>query len=392
DYPPLAADRPGAPLATWAIVHTLFEGSQRALFSMLFGAGMLLMVGRLQALDPAASVAGIYYRRILLLMAFGVVDAFVLLWPADILLTYGWCGLLLYPLRRLRARTLLLLALGVIALAAGLRAADWSEAVGLEREYRAAADTGAEMAAERRADWERREARARPRADDGKIAESIRIIAGGSFAEFYRERATASLVLQTVVAFNAWFLDALAGMLIGMFLLRTGVLTLAAPRRTYLLLAAGGYLVGLPIAIWEAVTLVAGDFNAVLKARHLIHYDLRRLAMAFGHLGCILLFARAAPHSAPARRLAAVGRMALSNYLGQSVLCGLVFYTVGLGLYGRFTGFYLYGVVLAVWALQLSISQPWLTHYRFGPAEWLWRRLTYGRGSTPFRRAPAGNA
>jgi uncharacterized protein len=68
--------------------------------------------------------------------------------------------------------------------------------------------------------------------------------------------------------------------------------------------------------------------------------------------------------------------MALSNYLAQSVICGLVFFTVGLGLYGQFTGYWLYLVVLGVWVLLLAWSPWWLARYRQDSAEWLWRRLT----------------
>ena len=394
DYPLVVADWPGAALPTWAIVHTLFEGSQRGLFSMLFGAGMLLLVSRLQALTPPAPVGRIYYRRIMLLLAFGVFDAFVLLWPADILLVYGWCGLLLYPLRRLSGRVLLVIAFAVMALAATLRAADWAEAVDQQREYQAVASGAVpadETVAKRLQQWEAREQRARPRLDDGKIAASIAVISSGSLAEFYVERAKTSLLLQTVVAANSWFLDALAAMLIGMFLLRAGVLTGKASSRTCLLLAAGGYLVGLPVSIWETVTLIGGDFDPLLKARHLIHYDLRRLAMAFGHLGLILFLCRTAARGGwLVLRLAAVGRMALTNYLAQSLIGGLIFYTVGLGLYGRFTGFYLYLVVLLIWVLQLALSHRWLARFRFGPCEWLWRTLTYGRRGTPLRRPAAG--
>ncbi len=100
DNPAGIADWPGAPVATWAVIHSLFEGSQRALFSLLFGAGMLLMVTRLGEV-PGVPLARVYYRRIFLLICIGLFDAFILLWPADILFTYGLCGLLLYPLRRL---------------------------------------------------------------------------------------------------------------------------------------------------------------------------------------------------------------------------------------------------------------------------------------------------
>lgn len=395
DYPPAAADWGGAALQTWAIVHVLFEGSQRALFSMLFGAGMLLMVGRLQAGTPDAPVGRIYYRRIFLLMGFGLFDAFVLLWPADILLIYGLCGLLLFPLRRLGTRTLLVVAILVLAIPATLRTLEWQETIALQTEFAetvaelavdpTAADHLDEAATERLEKWATKEQRAHPDLDDPKIQESIRINSSGAVGEFVVARLKTSLILQIVVGLKSWFLDALGAMLLGMALYRAGVLTLQASRSTYMWLAVLGYGIGLPLAAWETGATIAADFDPVLQARNLIHYDVRRIAVALGHLGTILLFCRTLPGSRVATRIAAVGRMALSNYLGQSILCGLIFYTVGFGLYGRFTGYYLYLVVVGVWAVQIAFSNWWLARYRFGPFEWIWRSLTY-RKRQPLRR------
>ena len=124
---------------------------------------------------------------------------------------------------------------------------------------------------------------------------------------------------------------------------------------------------------------ILNDFDPVLKARNLIFYDVRRVAVALGHLGVILWFCRTRPASGVAARIGAVGRMALTNYLGQSIIGGLIFYTIGFGLYGRFTGYYLYLVVVGIWVLQIAFSNWWLSRYRFGPFEWLWRSLTYRR-------------
>ncbi len=384
EYPSIAASWGGAPLQTWAVIHTLFEGSQRALFSMLFGAGMLLLVSRLQAGAADTPVARIYYRRLLLLMGFGLFDAFVLMWAADILIIYALCGLLLYPLRRLGTRTLLVCAVIVFAIPATLRTIDWQESMALQTEY-AAWQAGPEAGApedatpERIRAWEVKLKRARPDLADPDVQESIRINREGALGEFIVERVRVSLILQIVVGLKSWFLDALGAMLIGMALFRSGVLTLRAPQSTYVALAVAGYCIGLPIAAWETTALIATDFDPILKARNLIHYDLRRIAVGLGHLGTILLLCRALPASGFVTRIAAVGRMALSNYLGQSILCGLLFSTIGLGWYGRFTGYYLYIVVAGVWTLQILFSHWWLTRFRFGPFEWIWRSLTYGK-------------
>jgi len=377
DYPSAAAGWPGAVVPTWAVVHTLFEGSQRALFSLLFGAGMLLMVSRLTR--DGRSAAAFYYRRLGLLMAFGLFDAFVLLWPADILLTYAVCGLLLYPLRRLSAATLLLLAFCVAAGNAALRHADLVEARQLARAYPLAVQRrGEDPEAARQAEaWEAIEQRARPDLESATLRSSIQRIGQGSLRELYAERGRSSLVLQTVVAANAWFLDSLAMMLAGMALLRAGLLAGAVKRSRLLWLAVIGYGIGLPLSATETASLLAADFDPLLRKTWLLAYDLRRGAMAAGHLGLLLLFARSGWLRRLQDALATTGRMALSNYLGQSLLGALIFYSVGLGLYGRLSGAWLYLPLLCIWTLQLTASRWWLARYRQGPAEWLWRCLTY---------------
>jgi len=345
---------------------------------------MVMMTERLEARHAGASPGRTYYRRIVLLMCIGLFDSFVLLWPADILLTYALCGLLLFPLRRRSVAALLLGAVVVFGAQAGLRFHEWQSDIEAERTFREvrehpiARETLDPAAARRLSAWEKTLERARPDLAAPRALESMRVMRSGGFREFYAERAKTSLILQTVVLADSWFLDALGAMLLGMALYRTGLLTLRAPARSYLLMAGLGYGLGLPLSLWETGTLMATDFDPLLHARHLIHYDVRRVAISLGHLGSILWLCRTAPGSWLPRHLAAVGRMALSNYLGQSILCGLVFYAVGLGLYGRFTGYYLYIVVLLVWALQVAFSNWWLARYRFGPAEWLWRSLTYG--------------
>lgn len=385
DNPAGIADRAGAPLATWAVVHTLFEGSQRALFSLLFGAGALLLITRLEQ-TPGAPVARLYYRRIFLLISIGLVDAFVLLWPADILVTYGLCGLLLFPARRWPVPALLVAAVLVMSLNASLRWQDLAEARALSAAYpaaleRAPTDPDAAELVER---WRDIAARSRPDVNSAELAETIRVISSGRLAEFYRDRATTSLVLQTVVALNAWFLDALAVMLIGMAALRAGLFGPARPGMPLALMLIG-YGLGLPLSIAETWTLVSADFDPLVKKLWLVPYDLRRLLIAAGHLGLLLAWSRGTRLAWLQERVAAAGRMALSNYLGQSIIGAGVFYTVGLGLFGRYTGWQLYVYVAAVWAFQLAFSHWWLGRYRFGPAEWLWRSLTY-RQRQPLRR------
>jgi uncharacterized protein len=101
------------------------------------------------------------------------------------------------------------------------------------------------------------------------------------------------------------------------------------------------------------------------------------LGVFLGYVAGVMLVVQSGWLSALQRRLAATGRMALSNYIGQSVICTLIFYGHGLGLFERVGRGGQLAIVIAIWAFQLMVSPWWLARFRFGPLEWLWRSLTY---------------
>ncbi len=385
DYPFAIAERAGAPVATWALIHTLFEGSQRALLSLLFGAGALLALERFEKTGPPGAACTTYYRRSFLLIALGLVNAYVFLWPADILFVYGLAGLCLYPLRRLRAPLLLALALAALAVPAVLRGLELRDLRKLETASIAAVasrERGVDAGKQQRQaieSWDKALRKTRPGLADDDIAAGIRIMQSGSLAEVAMRQAGVSVILQTIVTANWWFLDALALMIIGMALCRLGMLTRPARPALYLLMIGAGFGIGLPLSAWHTISLLASDFHPLVVQVTKLGYDLRRIAMALGYLGLILWFCQAAGGQVIKRPLAAAGRLALTNYLAQSILCALIFYGFGLGLYGHVTGYQLYYVVALVWALELAWSSWWLARFRIGPFEWLWRSLTYGR-------------
>jgi len=370
DYPVAIADRPGAPVGTWLVIHTLFEGSQRTLLSLLFGAGALLLMTRLGREAPAAA-RGIWYRRTGVLIAFGLVNAYVFMWPADILFVYGLAGLCLYPLRNLRTPVLLAVVAVALAIPAGLRFKEVQDLGALEAAALAAPDSPAATA------WAKELAEARPDPAAPEMAAEMRTMQSGSLQEIFLRQAKVSLILQTIVAVKWWFLDALAMMVLGMVLCRAGLFTSSWPRSRLLVVSGAAFLVGLPLAAWQTGLMLSSGFHPVDVTASKLGYDLRRLAMALGYLGLILWFARGTGAAAVRGALAATGRMALTNYLAQSVLCALLFYGFGLGLYGQVTGWYLYGIVLAIWALEITWSVWWLARWRIGPVEWVWRSLTY---------------
>jgi len=376
DYPPILAQMEGATTATWAVIYTLFEGSQRALFSLLFGIGALMILTRLGERFPSKHVRSIYYRRTGLLVLLGLIDAYIFMWPADILYVYGLAGLCLYPLRHASLRKLAIIALLIFSVPTLIRFADYNAVIASK------ADPVA---------WQQSLAEARPKLSDADVQTSIKVMQSGSFGDVFKKQAVGSLILQTIVTVKWWFLDALGTMVIGMILFRLGILPQEKPaaeiRRTIKRMALLGYGIGLPVSIMETYRIISSDFAPDQHAIAAFTYDIGRLAMAAGHLSLILMLCQSTGWQRAKQTLAAVGRMALSNYLSQSILCGLIFYSFGLGLYGKLPGFYLYMVVALIWATQLWWSKRWLARFRFGPFEWLWRSLTYGK-KQPMRRAP----
>jgi uncharacterized protein len=110
--------------------------------------------------------------------------------------------------------------------------------------------------------------------------------------------------------------------------------------------------------------------------------------VSFGWVGVVMLVCRTSVLAPLARRLAAVGRMAFSNYIMHTLICTTLFYGHGLGLFGKVERIWQFATVLVIWGFQLMVSPVWLRYFLFGPLEWLWRSLTYWQRE-PFRRDSA---
>jgi uncharacterized protein len=170
-----------------------------------------------------------------------------------------------------------------------------------------------------------------------------------------------------------------------MGLYRLGVMTGEAKRSLYRSLIGVGLGVALPItALAFLVRWYAGwwHFWAFQFGAQVIHWV--GIGVSLGYISIVVLACGGGCSSWLARALGAVGRTALTNYLLQSLICTFIFYGFGLGLYGSVERTGQIGIVVAIWVVQLVISPLWLSRFRFGPAEWLWRSLSYGKVQ-PFR-------
>ena len=197
--------------------------------------------------------------------------------------------------------------------------------------------------------------------------------------------AQINIIFQTVIFLFSAFWDAAAMMLLGMALMKWNVFDASRELSFYLKMMTIGFTVGLVINSWEMVTYVSSGFEPFLSATARPTYDVGRLAMALGYTGIIMTLCKLEVLSKFRHALACVGQMALTNYLAQSIICNTIFLGFGFGMWGKMQRYEIYFVVLGIWVFQLIFSMAWLQRYSFGPAEWLWRSLTY-RKRQPLRR------
>lgn len=369
----------GSNMATFMTVDIFFEGSMRAVFSMLFGAGMLIFLNKPNT-DPEV-VKGLYFRRTLLLVCFGLFNAYVLLWLGDILYAYGMTGLVLYYFRDMAPKKLLLCSAGILVLLTLLNSINHVNArfLGEAAAEVHALPAGAELSEEQQAALDDYSALLEQQFIAPELAQQqLDVMQSGYWSNFIFA-APVNVILQTIGFIGNAFWDALAMMLLGMAFLKWGLLDASRSLKTYGLMALAGLGLGLPLNTWETLSFVASGYAVHWTDFMRPTYHLGRMLLAIGYIGVIMVICKLGVLAWWRFLMARVGQMALTNYLSHSLICNFIFMGWGLGLAGQLERLEIYYVVFGIWLFQIIASPLWLKYYRFGPAEWLWRSLTYGQ-------------
>jgi uncharacterized protein len=313
------------------------------------------------------------------LILLGLLDAFLLLWTGDILYIYGLVGLFLFPLRNVSASRLLSAVLVMLVLYSAAELFRLERFTDMQAE---AAEAQALLADDRELEDEQQEAidawqleleSIRP--TQKAIDEELAMRRSGYFTVLAGQ-ASEVIEYQAVSVRSYSFWDAFITMLLGMVLYKYGVFGAGRSYRFYTRMAILGFAMGLPVNAWEVYRFNSSGYD--IFSTIMPTYDVGRLGCAFGYIGLVMIFCKSGILTRLNASLAAVGRMALTNYLAHSIICALIFTGVGFGLVGELQRYQLYYVVAGIWLIQLIISPLWLRRYRFGPVEWLWRSLTYG--------------
>ena len=298
------------------------------LFSLLFGAGMILFIDRASARGRRAVLLNMW-RNVLLLLI-GVLH--FMLWDGDVLMVYAVSSFFLILLRNLSNRALI--SLGAVIFALSISGALLSQYI--------ADSTGTSLSGI----WE-------PGEVDTEDWVGVPHLLG-------------------------FFLRALGMILLGAGLYRTGFMNGGMSDKTYRVTAIVGLAIGLPLAALGVVITAVDDYSRDVAFIGQIPNTIGTIPASLGYMSIIILWNNRT-YTGLKRRLRAVGRMALTNYLTQTIL-GVLVLTILLGDADWMNRAPILVFIFAVWALQLWWSQVWLDHFLFGPAEWLWRVATYRRG------------
>lgn len=366
--------------AAWFCRWVFAEGKMRALFSMLFGAGVILLTGRAEERGAGVRTADIFTRRNMWLAVFGIAHCY-LIWNGDILFFYGITALLfLFPLRHLKARNLLWA--GAIVLLINSTVVNYGFYSQTVNQHKAAEQAYAARAAhkpltDKQKDaiesWEKRQNNYRP--NQKKLFDNITEHQKGYVAS---QMADAKDAFHAETSFYFGFPDVLGMMLIGMGLLRNGFLSARLSARNYGIIAVIGLVVAWPVIFTGCWRAYRSGFDMFTTTRWILFtYDLGRIGGALGNAALLLLLIKKGALRWLMARFAAVGQMALTNYLLTSITMKLLFVWSPLHWYGYLEYYKLYLVVACMWAVNLTLSTVWLQHFRFGPVEWAWRSLTY---------------
>jgi len=365
--PAVAGGSTGPDLTVWLIAMTFWDGKLRCLFSMLFGASALILLGRAERRGAGIEAADIYYRRTMWLILFGILHAF-LVWYGDILYAYGVVGLLLFPLRRLSAKALIVTGLVIVAVhslqnfGAGFGIGELQRQARVEKDAKAIEE------------FKQVEEMFSPTKE---VVEAEIAAHRGGWVSNLTKRAPIAAMFETQMFFQFMFLDVLGMLVMGMGLHKAGVFDASRSYGFYGALAAGGLAAGVPLNYWAASQWAGSNFEISGYFTYIgSTTDVGRFSVALGYTGIIMMLCKAGARFITAP-LAAVGQMALTNYLLTSILMTMYFDGWGLGRFATLSRHELYFVVAGMWAINLIASPLWLRYFRFGPAEWVWRSLTY---------------
>ncbi len=353
--PTAYGDFTGINKIVWSISHILADSKFMAIFSILFGAGILLFTDRLKA--KGVKSLNIHYRRTFWLLVIGLLHAY-LLWYGDILVAYAMSALWVVLLRKKKPKTLFIVGLIVVSIASL-----FYFFTGFSIPYMPEDSIQGMMEG-----W-------LPSAE--AISREINLYTSSYLGQM-EIRIPESIKMQTFLFFfyTGWRTSGL--MLIGMALYKSGILSAQKSKLFYIKMIVIGLVMGYLIVGFGLYKNFAHNFSmeySFFLGSQFNYWG--SILVSLGYIGLIMLLIKSYKKGWLANSLQAVGQTALSNYLIQTIIGTLIFYGHGFALFGKIERWQQIVIVFGIWTIQLIISPIWIKYFKFGPFEWLWRSLTY---------------
>ena len=350
--PSAYGDLNGMNKTVWILSHILADQKFLTIFSMLFGAGILLFSESIE--QKGFMPVRFYYRRMFWLFTIGLIHGYVF-WHGDILVAYAACGALAFLFRRLSSWVLLAIGLLIFFVPSFNY---WLFGKSMEMWPQEVVNTLNDS-------WA-----------PGQEAIDMEIAAlTGGIKEQLSWRIPETFKMETFI-FLIWYgWRAFAMMLIGMSFYKLGILGGKLNQKVYTILAAATLPIGLILIITGVYKNFAYEWNVEYSMFFGWQWNyIGSLFLAVGYVAIIMLISNILNLSL----LAKVGKLAFSNYILMTLICTTLFYGHGFGLFGSIERSQQLMIVIAIWAVLLLFSYFWSNRFCFGPVEWLWRYFTYG--------------
>ena len=378
----------GLNLSVWWINSMFFEGTMRGMFSMLFGAGLVLFTSRSSENYRGSDVTDIFFRRLLWMFLFGIIHCYLLLWDGEILYAYAIVGMFAFSFRHLKPKYLMIAATVILFIATSLDVKDYYHV-----KYTFETATAANIKKSKSEILSKEETKSieewnekvkNDNASPEQLKDEIAERNKGYFSNVMH-KAHENQIIQSEYLYRYTFWDTLAMMLLGMAFLKMGIIKATKSNRFYWIMALIGYVIGITTNYFETTQIISSNFSILSIYKAFNTYQLGRLFTTLGNLAVIVLFIKSGWLPLLQKSLAAVGQMAFTNYIMHTVICITIFLGFGFAMYGKLQRYELYYIVFSIWIFQLIVSPIWLRYFRFGPLEWMWRSLTYWERQ-PFRK------
>lgn len=371
----------------------LFDGKMRGLFTLLFGAGLMLFIENKN--DNSIHVADLYFKRMTWMIVFGLVDAYIFLWGGDVLYEYAMCGIFAFAFRTMKPRNLLLLSFSILSLFIYFSGAPFLERKEKYIEYK---NVEKQINEHKPVNEKQQEVYDEfvevkgsylPFSKDHihNVTEDIynrEIKMKADYPAIFLANAEEVMPYHTKEFFMGMW-ESFATILLGMALFKFGFFQGTIKTSIYRVLVFIGIPVGITLCGLSVLTSVhtQAEFIQAIETRIFsVNHPggAGRIILTVGYASAILLLCRVNWLKSFLRLFANVGRMALTNYIMQTILCSFYFFGFGLNHYGEYDATGLLLFVVTIWIIQITYSNIYFRFLKMGPVEWLWKRLTYGKG------------